>query len=438
MPDLLIARFILRDTIPYPRWTYEELAFPKLSFNDTTAPNSSVGPYIDIWVPTLRGAPVCQLQTGSQVNYTFDDFVSSADPIYRSLCITTPRIRCNPYSDYQFVDLGTTQETDVPRKGNGTFGSAAMLMCSVADESKSELERAYPVMSYDWGHSENGTVQFIAILVCVAAAEVVNTWTRFKLPHFDIPDDHPPKPDESSATLAVNQFVPVADMMSTHADGTASMTLDPFFQALTVGRYAIPEEHLANAKDVDKVVKAIKFQSNIMTAQGFNYVRTANISHDVLYAGDIIFPNRLRLFQDGFSTRVLEALLASIVILGILGSILMNTDHILPKNPSSIAAVASLLAGSNFLGWFQSTEKDANDIAIGREFFAGYRFFIGRSNDSFDESSSSSKISKNLDDFTIHVVDPAKKNGVVDNELFETVGVETNNLINSRERPGWV
>ncbi|KAJ5883066.1 uncharacterized protein N7473_009952 [Penicillium subrubescens] len=69
--------------------------------------------------------------------------------------------------------------------------------------------------------------------------------------------------------------------MSTHADGTASSTLDPFFQALTDERYAIPEENLANAKDVDKVVKAIKFESNIMTAQGFNCTCTATIAHNV-------------------------------------------------------------------------------------------------------------------------------------------------------------
>lgn len=311
------------------------------------------------------------MQTGSQVNYTFDAFESSVDPEYRALRITAPRIRCNPYSDNEFVDPGTGQDTNAPRKSNGTFGSAAVLMRSVADEFKFELERADPVMSYVWGHSENGTVQFIASLACAAAAEVVNTWTRFKLLHIDLPDDHPPKPDESSATLAVNQFVPVAKIMSIRTDETVSRALDPFFQALTVGRYAIPEENLGNAKDVDKVVKAIKFQSNIITAQGFNYTRITNISHNGSYAGDVIFPNRLRLFQDAVSTRDLEALLVSIVILGILGSILMNTDHVLPKKPSSIAAVASLLAESNFLGWFQST-KDSNDIAIGREFFAGY------------------------------------------------------------------
>jgi hypothetical protein len=267
MSDLLVARFILQDKIPYPRWTYEEHAFPKLSLNQTTTSNSSAGSYIDIWVPALRGAPVCQLQTGSQVNYTFHDAESSADPIDRSLRITAPRIRCNPYSDYQFIDPGSTQYVRIPRKGDGTFGWASMLMCFVAEESNLGLERAYPVMSYVWGHTQNGTVKHIANLVCAAAAEVVNTWTRFQLPHFDIPEDHPPKPDESSATLAVNQFVPVAYLMSTNADKILSKSMDPFFETLTVGRYAIPAESLRNASDVDKVVTAIKFQSNILTAQ---------------------------------------------------------------------------------------------------------------------------------------------------------------------------
>lgn len=47
------------------------------------------------------------------------------------------------------------------------------------------------------------------------------------------------------------------------------------------------------------------------------------------------------------------------------------------QNPCSIAAVASLLADSTFLGGYQTTGKDPNDIAHGREFFRQYRFFIG-------------------------------------------------------------
>lgn len=58
-------------------------------------------------------------------------------------------------------------------------------------------------------------------------------------------------------------------------------------------------------------------------------------------------PDRPRLFQDTTSTRVLEALLGTMLVLAALATALLSTDHIPPKSSCSIAAVASLLADSN-------------------------------------------------------------------------------------------
>jgi hypothetical protein len=55
--------------------------------------------------------------------------------------------------------------------------------------------------------------------------------------------------------------------------------------------------------------------------------------------------------------------------------VLMNTDHVLPKNPCSIAAVASLLADSNFLHRY-GLDMDPNDRAV-EKLFASCRFFLG-------------------------------------------------------------
>lgn len=61
----------------------------------------------------------------------------------------------------------------------------------------------------------------------------------------------------------------------------------------------------------------------------------------------VVDPDRPRLSQDTTSTRVLEALLGTMLVLAALATALLGTDHILPKSPCSIAAVASLLADSN-------------------------------------------------------------------------------------------
>jgi Protein of unknown function (DUF3433). len=90
------------------------------------------------------------------------------------------------------------------------------------------------------------------------------------------------------------------------------------------------------------------------------------------------------LSQDVASTRVLEALLASILVLGIVNSILMNTDHVLPKNPSSIGGVASLFADSNILARYETVMVDPNEQSLGQAFFSQCRFFLGLRRDTSD------------------------------------------------------
>jgi hypothetical protein len=61
--------------------------------------------------------------------------------------------------------------------------------------------------------------------------------------------------------------------------------------------------------------------------------------------GTISQPSRTRLVQNGVSTHLLASLLGAIALCIILSFRTTNTVDILPKNPGSIAAAASLLAG---------------------------------------------------------------------------------------------
>jgi hypothetical protein len=57
----------------------------------------------------------------------------------------------------------------------------------------------------------------------------------------------------------------------------------------------------------------------------------------------------LRIVQSTISTRALQGLLVAIVLCASLQVITMDFDGVLPKNPCSIAAVASLLNGSEVI-----------------------------------------------------------------------------------------
>ncbi|KAJ6133286.1 hypothetical protein N7471_008501 [Penicillium samsonianum] len=342
----MVAKEILQKNLTFPRWTYDELAFPELSMDIPLCSNETDNLFVNIRMPALRAAPACYFQTGSQLQWNSTKVRYGKESIYQ-LQVLAPRSTSSTSSP---VFLGS----------QGLFGQSSML-----PYGKGNSYSAKPATLYIWGNIQNDSAN-ISAMTCIEAAETVDTLTRFQLPGFDITDDHPPVPDESSARSAPDVDVPWISWNNFSAtDATEKHpNLDKFFTALIMGKDAITAESVLNPNFSDTVIKAINRQDRILKAQVFNnHSRSAaysTLDHASL-PGNITVPNRLRLMQDAASTRVLEALLASILVLGIIGSILMNTDHVLPKSPSSIAGVASILSDSNILARYETAVGDPNE-----------------------------------------------------------------------------
>ncbi|KAJ5372562.1 Protein of unknown function DUF3433 [Penicillium concentricum] len=369
--SMAVAKQILHKNWNFPRWTYEELTFPKISMDTPLSSNKTENSFVDIRMPALRAALACYFQTGSQLQWNFTKANHGNESTYQ-LRVLAPNMPCSLSEDH----MGSTSLTSsvAVLNSQGPFGQSSMLPCGNRNSVK-------PATLYLWGNIRSESVGNLNAMTCVEAAETVDTVTRFQLPGFEITDDHPPVPDESSARSTEDVDVPWISWNNFNGtDATAeNSNLDGFFTALVMGKYAIPAENLVNSDSSDMVIKAIKHQDRILKAQIFNdYPRSAadsGLDHTSL-PGNITVSKRLRLLQDATSTRVLEALLASILIMGIISSILMNTDRVLPKNPSSIAAVASLLADSNILARYEKVMGDPNEQSLGQAFFSRCRFFL--------------------------------------------------------------
>ncbi|KAJ5816436.1 hypothetical protein N7447_008669 [Penicillium robsamsonii] len=370
-PSMVVAKHVFHKIQNFPRWTYEELAFPELFVDTPLSSNETEGLFIDIRMPALRATPACYFQTGRQLQWNFTKVNYGNESIYQ-LSVLAPSMPCSLADE----DMGSTSLAPslAVLNSHGLFGQSSMLSCG-SHSSK-------PATLYIWGNIQNDSIGDISAMTCIEAVETVDTATRFLLPGFDITDDHPPIPDESSARSSEDVNVPRISWNNFNVTDaiTENSNLDGFFRALVMGKHAIPAENLVNPDSIDMVIKAIKHQDRILKAQIFNkYSRSAadNGKDHTPLPGNITVPNRLRLLQDAASTRVLEALLASILVLSIVSSMLMNTDHILPKNPSSIAAVASLLADSNILAQYEKAMGDPNEHSLGQAFFSRCRFFLG-------------------------------------------------------------
>jgi hypothetical protein len=263
--------------------------------------------------------------------------------------------------------------------GTEPFGYSFQSQCHVEPGNNNGLVGASHYTTYYlWGYLTSNSVQHIMGMSCIQYAETVDVWTRFGLPGMDIDETTPPIPDESSAKLAPDLYTPIPEWWILNTNGKYPK-FDGFFQDLTSGRYAISVDNFKSGANDRIVIEAIKYQHKIISAQQLNnYTRgTANDSIDhAPLLGNITMSNSLRVVQDATSTRLLEGLLAFILALGIIGSLLLNTDRILPKNPCSIAAVASLLADSALLDEFTKGTWDPDDGQLEKS-FTGHRFYLG-------------------------------------------------------------
>lgn len=391
---IMVAKYILRDGLPFPRWTYDELAFPKLLI--TSNDKLVDGQFLDIRVPAMRATLICRLQTGAELE-------PKIIPEMKVLNFSPLNALCD--SDGKDLGLKVPEYFEIPgiNINGGVFGTVYNYPCQSTDNKSSTstgsttLRVSDRSLFYVWGSFVNNTIEHVASLTCGESAEMVDTQTRFQLPEFNVVDDHPPVPDESSARPAEN-FTEPPDWANLDYD---EVRLDSFFQTLLDSKFAISEEDLGLADRNEKVIQAIKRQHKIYKAQLFNRcnrISTNGTLDNSPLLGNVTTAGHLGLVQDAASTRILEAFLATMLALGILGSVLMNTDHVLPKNPCSIAAVASLLADSNFLYQYEKYVGNPNDKSVGKALFAHCRFFFG-----WGDYESMNK--SNSDKFTIHLIE---------------------------------
>ncbi|KAJ5177932.1 Protein of unknown function DUF3433 [Penicillium coprophilum] len=342
---IVTAKYILQDNLTFPSWTWDDLALPEILPHDLLGPSRAMeSSYVDIKVPALRAAPSCQLRTIAELNPNITVEDGSTDKYM--LTVNLPYLFCSN-------NRTKTNHTQMVFSGKQLqsqhFGYSVYYACLPENLYLPSPTRW--MNSYIWGQLSNTSVKTIMAITCMQYAETVDASVRLKLPGLEITENHPPIPDESTAKLVPDVYVPISEWWVLGDRESYPMT-DAFFHFLITGKYGIPIEDLGAPEQSEKVIKAIKRQIGLITAQQFNSYSRGTSNETTARArvvGNITVPNRLRLVQDATSTRILEGILAAMLVLGILGSVMMNTDNVLPKNPCSIAAVASLLADSNLI-----------------------------------------------------------------------------------------
>ncbi|KAJ5401749.1 uncharacterized protein N7487_007645 [Penicillium crustosum] len=322
------AGLIIHLNLSEPQWTYNNLAFPQFALFDTTIPPGAG--YIDARIPALRSQLTCEKTSINCSTASTGYFCTSDDPCY----------------EYK---RGETRTYLVPAENATSNCSTDNILYGVYNDQ---------VLSTKY-----------YFLNCNATIEEVDVDTRLQLPSFSIDADiHPRVVPNSNRTVfntTVDSFPPLSTIEN-YLFKTNPNVRNILRSALTDGVHGVPAEEL-----LDPTVLAARLNTvwGIIMAQLFNsngresfddplnttwFVEPAT-SHAPIYEG-VFHDGRKYLVQSEISTRILDGVLAGMVICALSVLCMMRTKEVLPKSPCSIASVASLVAESRLLELLRGTE----------------------------------------------------------------------------------
>ncbi|KAI0970526.1 hypothetical protein F4678DRAFT_462227 [Xylaria arbuscula] len=338
-----IPSLILEGNFSFPRFTYMDLAFVELkpttvipsSFDKSTVSISAV-------VPAVRSKMDCVSYVAPQlrINNTalqFDGLIE----------ISTDSRNLFPVLNYDMVSGNT----------NSTYAGIAYPFYHGSD------------VLYFWAKMDFGAtpvVQHAAALVCNMTFEALDVNTTFTNTAFDLDlHEHPRPLEDTVRNTSVNDWNLAFhdDFYNLATIDVGQKLMDSFFSMVVTSPWAIPMSALGDPAANNDVIDAIKLHNGIILAQEVTAIRGPasesnativepigpgdNDAQRTINATATNTAGRYRVVQDEASTHILVALLATTLVLFIVGWVTSPRTDVLPRSPTTIASVLALLAGGN-------------------------------------------------------------------------------------------
>ncbi|KAI8950491.1 hypothetical protein F4801DRAFT_602226 [Xylaria longipes] len=387
-----ISSLILESNFSFPRFTFNDLAFPQLvatpNLSDTYLDDSIVS--ISTVIPAVRGRMDCRLYEPARIHTNLRLNYDTGSGVGDVLDVSV---------DGESYDLWWDGVSD-PYEFRIWTNSNATYFGATAPYNDSDYAETCSDFVYLWGkidYGANPIVQHINVMGCNMTFEVVDVNTTFIGTDLNIDIQSPPRPLNSTArNTTINnpnlQLVSYGDLAQIDVD---PQLLDPFFSTLVTSPRAIPISALGDPSQSTSVIAAIKFQHSIINAQGLaQTLAPANKTNATIaepispgdndaqprYNATVTDPTgRRRVIQDAASTHVLVALLALTLVLSIVGWAGNPGTDVLPRSPTTIASIAALIAGGNLIAQVPADAQSLEDIveALGGP---GAQFWLGWGN----------------------------------------------------------
>ena len=434
---------IVTSNLSYPQWTFDELAFPMVQFQqqlstsaDSSTPSKGV---LDLPIPAIRGVLNCSVIPKKDVNITYATYLSSPSAIYNETsqwamagnrhCLNfTPETGYVPNNGFDVPIPGCRMALFRPSSTYAPDGCViapqAVFLPNYYAESPQAFgyfagqgyqaqDNAYSCPYYVGmvGSMTDDAVEDYTWFFCTTDVESLDTQTTFTLPDHSISkvqiNETSAKSVKSKLEIDLNAN-PSGGETHTHyvnvtGPNTAlsgrNLALDPngyltfynlssgqnydnFFSALVFGRDGVPANEMIGPTNVPRLFSAVQHLWRVYLAQQFRiseFVLSADPSDIERSApqqplnATLMDSDAYRLKQSEVSTRILQGLLAALSICSIITFLLVDTSALLPYNPCNIAAMASLLAGSEMLDVMAANENRMDQ----QHKWHGYFFSLG-------------------------------------------------------------
>lgn len=357
----VLASLVLNGNVSDPGFTYGDLAFPALSLAGVPEgmrdlPDDVI---VSATIPAVRPNLACQSFQQSEVVLNVAaspqaGFTGSGNPMR----VTLPAAAGGLTVEDNTITINTGYTADdinvgrPPLDPNAFFGVGTYKPVATSNGTLSRW-------IWVWGQFQRAgtnqtTVRSLSALTCNETMQQLNVAVRFVGPALDIDQSNPPTPDDSSVItvpIAIDGTLNYADLISLDTPHL----LDPFFTSLVSSRLAIPLSDLSSPTISDAITR----QHRLVRIQSVSALSRRPLP-DSDSSGEP-FPARLtvnsltsgaarRIVQDMPTTRILQALLAAVLVASAASWLALPKANLLPRSPTSIASLASLLADGNIFG----------------------------------------------------------------------------------------
>ncbi|GME51181.1 uncharacterized protein LTHEOB_12502 [Neofusicoccum parvum] len=312
----------------YPQWTHGEYAFPTFSADDLRGHNGSETSLSNKNTSYDLGRLI-----GSPTMIVVDPPEGCHTPEING---TERRLYLKPSDSLKDGYFAAFMADD--------YDTVSLALYKEYIEDTSSIQICGDNRQHFWfaaGHQSGDISDSLTLLHCVPYIEALYVTANFSLPSLQLSTSAPVSPHEDTA-------IPLSTSSSATAFPDAKF--DKFVAALANGTHSTPLASLAGQPNTAAFRTAIQRLYALYAAQNlhFNYRRplsdplpAANSTNNPAAAalasapatGTLTDSTRLRLVQSGVSTRVLEGLLAAMVLFAGAAFVMERRTRILPKDP---------------------------------------------------------------------------------------------------------